>query len=663
MTTRMSLKVLYTVDKETNSYLTRSKAPVEARIESIPSPSNDGTQLRVGIVLLNDVLEQVCASSPELFSYGMDNSVDYNVYCRDICELDEPLVSFGLLSKLRGAAQQQSKNDVDDWPLVMGRVCSSFSAILRFQNIANTPPTQQTLEIKIRFSKVATANSSRRSSVSGNNVHTLAKKAPTTTTSMLGSRGTSKAAGEMAKPEAVTKRQTNPMPAPKAARTQSLPIWNQSKNNQFALPANSIAHKIYLADRAAKDTASSVKAREEKKPVVYQINSLQQDNTIQKTKVDDSVSKRFDFITKKKGKMAKPSIKKPVAKPKSSVKKVRRDSVVQASTPLPREAQTSSMINKNDALEEFKLLNDDVLVQQLLDRQKLKPTDFFELDQEKGDDSENKENIPPRPVPLSSRFEDLIGMDIPSFKTPSDSEKTGSVPRSDDTLEWFNDLFGSPIGNQKTVTPTKDPLTCNTLPIEDDEQDPSKALTSDIDRTSPMDTLSMPLYELEHKKESKGSEPVPSCKEQLRRLPILTKNSHSGHQDDVRDADSTTPVVLGYSTSPKSNNNELAAGQKRPAPVPSSPADDEDYMDEYMQERRRKRKTMPSSPTSMFPYREQDGEDEHSMTNDEFSIHERPCRDDANSTPATQYRSSDVENMKHGEESSAETKQNEFLHI
>ena len=314
----------------------------------------------------------------------------------------------------------------------------------------------------------------------------------------------------------------------------------------------------------------------------------------------------------------------------------------------------------------FRVINDDAIVQQFLSKQKLKSAEFFELDQEKIEESDNKENIPPRAVQVASRFEDLLGMDIPSLKTPSDSDKGTSNPRSDDPLEWFNDIFGYSAGNQKVVTPIKDPLTCNTMPIEDEDQDGNKTLTSDLDRTSPMDTLSMPLYELEQKKQLKSSKSIPSCKEQLSRMPLLSKNARSGIQEEDG-ADETSPVVLSFPTSPKPDNSHFQERQKRPAPV-SSPVDDEDYMDEYLRERRRKRKTMPSSPTSMFPYQEQDDDDagtvgEHTITNEEFSINERQERDGAGSTPATQYRSSDVENMKHGESNSADTKEHRFLHI
>ncbi|SCU93194.1 LANO_0E03246g1_1 [Lachancea nothofagi CBS 11611] len=661
MTTIMSLKVLYTVDRETSPYLTRSKTPVEVRVEDISSPSNDGSQIKIGMVVLNDVLAEICASSPELFSLGVDSNMDYNVYCRDICEMEEPLVSYGLLSKLRNESQQrQAESDALDanWPLVIGRVCSNFSAMLRFQNASSSPQNlQQTLEIKMRFSKVATANSSRRSSISNKSaVMPMLKKTPSMNLNGV-TRRFSKTT-ELGKPNepapsVVAKRLTNPKPAPKAVRTQSLPIWNQDKNNQFALPTNSIAHKIYLADRAAKDTYIGQKQGQDKKPI-YQISTLQQDNSVHKTKIDDSVSKRFDFITKKKGKMGKPSMKKPVTKTKSNniTKKVRRDSIPNTSTPLANELQTN---NKSDELEDYKLLGDDDLVQQLLGRQKMRPVDYLEADQPgRSEESDNKENIPPRMTLAASRFEDLIGMDIPSSKSPSDIEKALANPRSDDPMEWFNDLFGSPLLSQKTTTPTKDPLTCNTLPIEDEEQDAAKAPTSDMDRTSPMDTLSMPLYELEQRKQVTNSKLIPSCKDQLRRLPLLSRphNEHSSH-----DAEDDATSVLNFSTPSNASNHSMSGRNKRPAPVPSSPVDDEDYLDEYMQETRRKRKALPSSPTSMFQYQgvhaDEEMANENTINNEEFSIHERPGRSDADSTPATQYRSSDGENTKHGEDNHA----------
>lgn len=95
----------------------------------------------------------------------------------------------------------------------------------------------------------------------------------------------------------VGRRQTNPMPAPKAVRTQSLPIWNLKPNiANTGFPRNSIAHKIYLADRKTEANQQN----NQHQNIAYEINTLQNDNTIQRTKIDDSVSKRFDFMLNKK---------------------------------------------------------------------------------------------------------------------------------------------------------------------------------------------------------------------------------------------------------------------------------------------------------------------------------------------------------------------------
>ncbi|SCU99021.1 LAFA_0G21484g1_1 [Lachancea sp. 'fantastica'] len=673
MTTNMSLKVLYTVDNETNSYLTRSETAVGVRVENITSPNDDGSQIKIGIVQLNDVLNEICASSPELFSFGLGANVDYNVYCKDICEMDEPLVSLGLLSKLRrdsSATQQVSK-----WPLVIGRVCSNFSAMLRFQNQNADAASQRTLEIKMRFSKVATANSSRRSSISNKNAPVnMARISSSSTSSANGTavhtvtKRLSKTT-ELGKPDQATapitiKRQTNPKPAPKAVRTQSLPIWDQTKNNQFALPTNSIAHKIYLADRAAKDTDPALRQNQDYKKPVFQISSLQNDNTVQRTKVDDSVSKRFDFITKKKGKMGKPSIKKPASKSKSTVvKKTRRDSVP---NPVAAGSSESLAVNKSDELDEFKLLGDEDLVQELLDKQKVKSIDYFDPDQPERSDESNKENIPPRTTPASSRFEDLLGMDLPSSRTPSDAEKALHNPRSDDPMEWFNDLFGSPILSQKGATPIKDPLTCNTLPIEDEEPDAVRVPVSDLDRTSPMDTLSMPLYELEQKKVQMAEKAAPSCKDQLRRLPLLSRAASGAFLQDLEDE--SMPVPHTSPTAEVVDGKSRCMG-KRTGSATSSPVGDEDYMDAYMQEKRRKRGIMPSSPTSMFPYSgadndaDIDGHHDSTILNDDFSMNGGPQETGMNSTPATQYRSSDGEISKHREEHDAASAGHQFSRI
>ena len=104
---QMTLKILYTLDNGSNgSYLARSRAPKQVRVANIPSPfptdSNEQTELRIGAIHLKTILHEIYLNSPEVLDHDtLKDGYDYNLYYRDICEVDEPLVSLGLLSGLR----------------------------------------------------------------------------------------------------------------------------------------------------------------------------------------------------------------------------------------------------------------------------------------------------------------------------------------------------------------------------------------------------------------------------------------------------------------------------------------------------------------------------------------------------------------------------------
>ena len=231
--------------------------------------SFSGNFMKIGAVRLSHVLREIRSSSPELLllllsssqntkgtndqnvvhsstdrdhddaDHGRSTSMyyDYNVYYRDVCEEDEPLVSLGLLSKIRtneekekGKGEEEeedevSDNDNDDQPLVVGRVCTNFAALVtrpnrKTQDFSGMNLPAETLEVKIRFSKVPVVSTDNVSS----------SKPPTYS----------------------NKRKTNGNPAPRAERTLSLPVWNanvKSNPTNQELFTTSIAHKIYLADR------------------------------------------------------------------------------------------------------------------------------------------------------------------------------------------------------------------------------------------------------------------------------------------------------------------------------------------------------------------------------------------------------------------------------
>ncbi|CCC69975.1 hypothetical protein NCAS_0D03940 [Naumovozyma castellii] len=674
----MTLKILYTVDNgSTGSYLARSKRPYPVRVANIPNPiDSNATTLRIGAVDISTALNEIYLNSPEVFDLHNNNNRfhDYNLYFKDICENDEPLVSLGLLSKIRskilttkmkenGSSSEDDdenddeEDDEDDSSVVTGRVCSNFSALLRrtYSNASrkkssaknDESTTSETLEVKLRFSKVITGASSRRSS------GTLATSpkilAPPQEVKVV----TTKMSRPIMKP---MKRQTNPMPAPKAKRTQSLPIWNLKQPTVTGLPKNSIAHKIFMADRKTEATNNNnininTVTNNASAVLSYEIDSLQSDNSIQKIKIDDSISKRFDFmLNKKKSSSNSNSRKNSISKPKAIKKKKHGKQTTMAAI-LEREKSE---------------LNDSLQFDELFDTtNKSKNVE----------DVSNKENVPPSiNGPLKSELE--LDFDVLNFSN-------GDMKNE---ISWLNDFnyFDSPslIINDQTAlsnthlhatdsnnhnhnhsntnitgqfhsvknTTPRDPNTCNTMPIENEESglneenenenDPEHikniVITSDIDRTSPIDTLSMPLMDLAQQKQLDHS-----CGDQLKRLPLMMhktsnlepqvkfsrKPSVSHKTETVDEYDDTTSVMTNFSTpnEPEKSKNDFG-----------------DEAEEEEESDMKKQRIMPSSPSMMFNYA-QDNENETDDSNDLFSSfvvdgsNEESRAHNNDSTPATQY--------------------------
>lgn len=315
------------------------------------------------------------------------------------------------------------------------------------------------------------------------------------------------------------------------------------------------------------------------------MSSLQQDNSVSKFKVDDSISKRFDFMKKRSSNGGKKS----TVKSKQSEKKQKR---------LDHNILANSIIEENLDID-------------------METPDIF-----------NKENIPP----TDTNIEDLL------LELGTSNE------------DWFQGLFQSPV--KKTPN---DINTCNTNPI-------------DVDRTSPIDTLSMPLVDLEPN--SDGPMQI-TTGEQLKRLSLLPNikkrkardsnersnsdnldvavNLEDGDEYDdeivVEDEDSTS-IMLQFSTSPsivqessgaklttmvgiQNEQQQQAEQQLRQKPCQSQPDSDDDY------ESKKRSTAMPSSPTAIFQYQldETSTESEHEYSNGR--------KQDQNSTPATQYGFSD----------------------
>ncbi|QLQ79752.1 hypothetical protein HG537_0C04010 [Torulaspora globosa] len=665
-TCHMNLKILYTLDNgSSGTYLARSKKPQRVMVVSIPHPSscneNETANFTVGAVDLWCVLQEIYLNSPELLNHNVAKSGhDYNLYYRDICEIDEPLVSLGLLSQIRLKLRRQlgeetgpnEEYDEDEPFLVTGRVCSNFAALLKrsYSNMAAKNPqdhgSSNTLEVKLRFIRVITQKEcGRPNGTTSRHSITVANQQPTTHTKSSNAARSSKIRPVK---NTVIKRQMNQTPAQKAERTQSLPIWNPKQASNTAFPANSIAHKIYLADR--KTDASQQNCQQ---PLAYQVDALQQDNTIQRFKVDDSVSKRFDFMLNKKKSNDPSQSKAQQATRKPLAAKARRFNTM-ASIPVsptetkestmkenPKKQQRSGSVcdeNVPVAVGETDSIINELLTTQSNEKAKdLTPTE------------ENKENQPPLHN-VNEGF-DLDLLPFADINTRSD-------------LEWFGDFnpFNSPSlnlnvlpeqGTKPSGTTPKDPNTCNTVSIENADDDDQTKLTSDIDRTSPIDTLSMPLMELNDRSTTR----LVSCHEQLRRLPLLShqlKTDPNSKNNQFPEAE--PPIVIQLSSScqklaARGNNDNQAKAVATPSSPPSvnefhSRDDCNDDEDEINTNVKRQR-VMPSSPATAFNY--QDEIPSTDEPHDLFSsfIRSRPnVNNEADSTPATQYENYSNDNTK-----------------
>lgn len=607
---QMSLKILYTVDNEPNLFLARSKKLFPVSIETVVlSSSPDEMPMRIGIIDSTYILNEVYKSSPELFpleNNGMSKigQIDYNVYFKDVLEIDEPFVSLGLLSKLQGNGdfdqmQVNRNSGAEDTPLVMGRVCTNFTSVLtKPGSCVSVKPNMsqcETLEIKMRFCNVITNPNTRRSSIGrsipakrlNSNIGIFpATRTPTTTSNTVTSQPKQK------------DRNTNPMPAPKAFRTQSLPIWEYSKSG--GIRSGTIAHKIYMADRnkkqlTAHNTHQQSGVLRDRKPT-YQVTSLQNDTSVIKFRVDDSVSKRFDFMNKPKAKKSntgtiKSSILNTTSKINTASKKSvkpklaapRRSSVSEASISTPN--VTSKVENIQD---EFSIINDSTSLQDLFDK----------------NERTNKENVPPtlnaNPSLLPVNLDDFFQLESKNFKN-SDNE-------------WLQGLLGTPRDNNCNIVPIDDE-TDNDFPTQHlkpntDFFQNSRAsnMTYDTDRTSPIDTLFMPLVDQDPK--STHAAKSASCPDQLKRSSLLMKgkrNLQSNHILTDEDEDTTFPVIQ-YSTSPTADRVLLGSTiNSKILQSKHTIYSDEiafDYYDDKHLDSIKKQKAIPSSPGSIFqPYK------------------------------------------------------------
>lgn len=756
---KMTLKILYTLDNGSNgSYLARSKTPTQVRVANIPNPfltaSNEHAQLRIGAIHLKTILHEIYLNSPEVLDHDtLKDGHDYNLYYRDICEVDEPLVSLGLLSRLRekfhkihngtywltensiseeeneGTDEVTEEEDEDESFIVTGRVCSNFSALLRrsYSNasskdgrIANNNVAEETLEVKLRFSKVVNSTRTSISGVANSTISSIQIQSPSLPSSAfpLTSRMQPLSKGSQMKNSRNTRttvtinstsnatsghRQTNPMPAPKAVRTQSLPIWNLKPNStNTGFPRNSIAHKIYLADRKTE----AQQQNNQHQNLAYEINTLQNDNTVQRTKIDDSVSKRFDFMLNKKKPMKKispttatitrkmPSVivnlkqstknsneKKAIGK--QAISKVKNsDSKTPIKFMLAEQRQSSIVEPLSDNVDS---ILSDMLSESI--NQGQKPQQKQKQQKTSAMKENDKENIPPQNIAdRDNKLYDELGFntDFPmnDFSDIVFKDEMGWMPN-------FN-LFESPTSvaglrlNQQNFKPSsttpRDPNTCNTVTFENEDvseveivQNSKISLTSDVDKTSPIDSLSIPLIELNHSSSATNAQHV-SIKEGSA-LNIGDSNNNTPSDNDTKDRTTSIihsdnsrfqPALMNFSTpadQPASDNN--VANSKKLITlleVKQSKRSQGEALDEEEEEDLKKQKTIPSSPCGMFNYHQTEGielcegmvdegrnqgvgnEDESDKTNDLFSTFVNPGRvgSQAVTSPISEYQS-----MKH----------------
>lgn len=201
-------------------------------------------------------------------------------------------------------------------------------------------------------------------------------------------------------------------------------------------------------------------------------------------------------------------------------------------------------------------------------------------------------------------------------------------------MGWFSNFncnfFESPTSasasqlNQQNLKPSitlNDPNTCNTIALENEDvseletaQNNKISLPSDVDKTSPIDSLSIPLIELTHSSSTTNMQRI-SIKEGST-LNITDSNNATPCDNDIKDrkasvidSDNTKPQagLINFSTpadQPASDNN-VTASKKLTSMLETqqSKRSHEEVLDEEEEEEAlKKQKAIPSSPCGMFNY-------------------------------------------------------------
>ncbi|CCE63359.1 hypothetical protein TPHA_0E02680 [Tetrapisispora phaffii CBS 4417] len=623
----MNLKILYSLENSESivtTYLSRSKTSKEVQVMTVALNSggdnNETINSKIGAVPLHDVLDEIYESSPELIDHKVETQgFDYNIYYKDVCEIGEPLVSLGFLSKIRSQKENKElmvkssaiENEDEDELIVIGSVCSNFASLLKKSYINSSKKGNnklmgklkdnvsiETLEIKLQFSKIF-------------------------------KQTVKPAATKYVKPavkgvRSAVKRQTNPKPAPKAIRTQSLPIWNPMQVPGQALPASSIAHKIYMADKQNETKNSCNQPTNNSQKGRVNINS--------KVKINDSVSKRFDFMLKKK-KTTK-FVKSPNPNTATRAHRMNTTPVIMESnfasaTFKEKSTKNINQIHRKNSIDFGDIAN---FANNKLSSNLKKVTNFEEQNSLEAD----KENIQPstlngKPnssaINMNSNANAFNLLTSPDFNLKKD-------------LDWLDDydIFNSSIINNESVnvnalfTTPNDANACNTNQTEELDNDfPNSndfevqavdmqtAVTNEIGRTSPM-----------------------------------TKQHNNGNinadLDNSNDVDNTSIVFAPTSVinSPDgeksveiSDNfvNSINVTSKRPC---------ESELEYEVNNNIKKQRTIPSSPVNMFQYQATDDNDNDSVDpinsddkNELFSsyinVKSYNYQNSHNSTPVSSY--------------------------
>lgn len=598
----MNLKILYVLeDGNSGTYLTRSKTPYNVKIANISE--NNGSQevsSKIGMVYIAAVLKEIFNSSPELLNNKVSQSgYDFNLYFKDACEFGEPFVSLGLLSKIRKVLKSQylaDKNNQDFiGQCVTGRVRSTLGGMFK------TPGTKmlETLEIKLRFSKVMSFNSSKKSQNQTKDSNNNMKSNNNNTDSLKNKiEEDQKKANEIAKSiikptnrnsriskNNNSKRLTNPKPAPKAKRTQSMPVCtpkNQANSGPFK---NSIAHKIFLADRL---TETSQQQQQNSKqiltydlpPVLTANNNINNNNnnSNQKSKVeDDSISKRFEFMLNNKKKTGR----------RQSVSNNNNNKVL-SSTRATRMNTTPIMPITSPSVNEHKESKQNNRTIKNIDNNNNEALIFNHEFEEEVD----KENLPPINFGEFSKVEKIKDMEFNNFQDFGD-------------MGWLNDYnpFNSPhldgqfnqLNNPNTTTPndvnilsieSSDPITGN----ENNKQNNNQY--HETEKTSPMSTLSI-LEMSEHPDSGFNYD-------QERTSPIIPHSKLLSNRDlmdkDTPGSDSSSPAVISRQPLKKTTRKIMVSIRE------NSVLDDMKFEENDGEDNYHKQGTMPSSPTTSFSY-------------------------------------------------------------